>query len=312
MARAARNQLGALAFVLAFASAQATVSSEEAALWNTHTYGVFQSGAQAGKVVKFGSGASALPAYVAVPAGGKPEAAVVIFSDVYGWQLNNTRLFADRLAKAGYLAVLPDFFRGDVLADYVKKNPGDLMGWIKRQPNDRVVKDFDALVPEIKKTYPSVKKIAQYGFCWGGLFSALLSSGKGPKVDAAVAFHPSLLTPDVVAAITGPVSFQAADPSLDSQVNATFYQAIEKEFAKKRAKGIPAEIKAYKGQPHGFALRGNVTTSAKAASDAFDAGIAFLKKNLAAAPAGAAAAAAKPAAAAAKPAPAGAGAAAKP
>lgn len=32
--------------------------------------------------MKFGSGSAALPAYVAAPAGGKPDAAVVIFSDV--------------------------------------------------------------------------------------------------------------------------------------------------------------------------------------------------------------------------------------
>lgn len=80
------------------------------------------------------------------------------------------------------------------------------------------------------------------------------------------------------------------------------------EFASKRAKGIPAEIKSYPGQPHGFSLRGNVSTSAKAASDAFDAGIAFLKEHLAAAaPSGAA----KPAPAA-KAAPATAAAGAKP
>ena len=39
---------------------------------------------QAGKVVKLGSGAAAVDAYVAVPAGGKPEAAVVMFSDIFG------------------------------------------------------------------------------------------------------------------------------------------------------------------------------------------------------------------------------------
>ena len=33
-------------------------------------------------------------------------------ADVYGWDFNNTRLWADKLAKAGFITVLPDFFHG--------------------------------------------------------------------------------------------------------------------------------------------------------------------------------------------------------
>ncbi|GBF99533.1 alpha beta-hydrolase [Raphidocelis subcapitata] len=249
------------------------------AYWSSHGLGVVQSGLQAGKVIRFlGSGNASMEAYVSEPPGAKPGAAVVLFSDIYGFGLNNTRLWADRLAKAGgFLVVLPDFFRGDALTE-ATRNTSD--AWKLRHPKERVLKDFAALVPEIKKKWPSVERIGQQGFCWGGLYSVLLSGPQEPKVDAAVGFHASGLTPEAVAAVTGPLSLQAADPLLDLKaMNGSFYDSTAKVFAAKRAEGIPAEIKSHPDMPHGFALRGNAS-HAEAAAAAFDAGVAFLKRHI--------------------------------
>lgn len=81
---------------------------------------------QAGKAVKLGSGDAAVDAYLVLPPGvTKPEAAVVIFTDIYGWELNNTRLWADRLAKeGGFLVVVPDFFHNDSLTDLSRQDFG--------------------------------------------------------------------------------------------------------------------------------------------------------------------------------------------
>lgn len=259
--------------------AEARITAEEVALWNNHVFGVSQSGQQVGKVTELGSGKDAIDAYVAVPSGGKPTAAVILFTDIKGWEFNNTRLWADRLAKAGFLAVLPDFFRGDEVGN-------DTKAFISRQPKERVLKDFETVVAAVKKSYPSVKKIGQQGFCWGGYYTGILSTGKAPKVDAAVAFHASLLKPADIDAITGPVSFQQSDPTLDAQINTTFYNYIEKAFTAKRAKGGRAYITNYPGMPHGYALRGNLSDPAwaKASTTAFDEGVKFLKEYLLASP----------------------------
>lgn len=63
----------------------------------------------------------------------------------------------------------------------------------------------------------------------GGLYSFLLS-GNGttyPKVDAAVAFHPSGITAADVDAVASPISLQSADPKLDNNVK-DLYSYIEK------------------------------------------------------------------------------------
>ncbi|KAL8194195.1 UNVERIFIED_CONTAM: hypothetical protein K2H54_004016 [Gekko kuhli] len=40
------------------------------------------------------------------------EKAVIVIHDIYGWQLPNTRYIVDMLAANGYLAILPDFYKG--------------------------------------------------------------------------------------------------------------------------------------------------------------------------------------------------------
>ena len=72
------------------------------------TIGTVKAGVQTGQVKQIGG----LNAYVAGD-NASPTAAVILFSDIFGYTLNNSRLWADSLARdTGYLVVLPDFFRG--------------------------------------------------------------------------------------------------------------------------------------------------------------------------------------------------------
>ena len=89
------------------------------------TIGTVKTGVQTGQVKQIGG----LDAYVAGD-NGSPKAAVILFSDVFGWALNNTRLWADSLARdTGYLVVLPDFFRGQALAQDAPLSPDVVGPW---------------------------------------------------------------------------------------------------------------------------------------------------------------------------------------
>jgi hypothetical protein len=90
----------------------------------------------------------------------------------------------------------------------------------------------------------------------GGLFSALLVSGRAPSADAAVAFHPSLLTPAAIDAVKGPLLLQAADPKLDSQVNTTFYVHIDEVRPLQRSGRCGACGAAGMGSRQGRGTRG--------------------------------------------------------
>ncbi|KAI8471171.1 MAG: dienelactone hydrolase family-domain-containing protein [Monoraphidium minutum] len=278
----ARFAIAAAVMCMALSTAHGRITAAENAYWASHGLGIVQSGQQAGRVVTWFSGNQTMDGYVAAPPkGAKPTAAVIIFTDIYGFTLNNTRLWADRLAAAGgFLVIVPDFFRGDPVTEATRPMMAE---WRLRHPRERVLDDFEAIVAEVKRTNPAITKIFQQGFCWGGLYSGLLSGPTAPKVDAAVGFHTSGLTPEIIDAVAGPISLQQADPTLDNAVNVTFYDYINTTFAAKRAEGIHAYATYYPNMPHGFALRGNLSDPAwlKASTTAFNEGVAFLKKHVA-------------------------------
>lgn len=67
-----------------------------------------------------------LQSYVARPQG-EAKGVVVIITDIFGWELTNSRLMADFYAKeGGYLAYVPDFMNGMIaiylLSEFVNKS----------------------------------------------------------------------------------------------------------------------------------------------------------------------------------------------
>lgn len=227
-----------------------------------------------------------LPAYLAAPPAknatiAAPKSAIVLYSDIYGYRGNGTRLWADRLASLGYVAVVPDFFQGRSAA------PGPTQAedraFIIALPKSNVTRQAGSVISDIKKKYPSIRKVAAYGFCWGGRYAAVVAgSGAGPAAaDAAVSYHAALISPDEFAAINRPVLFvnAAGDPLF----NATIVAEAEKAAARNAKASPPVQVgfRTYEGVKHGFAVRAmpNDTVATAAAESAFQDGLAFLKKQ---------------------------------
>lgn len=246
--------------------------------------GYTHSGNVTGAEVKLGG----LNAYVAFPAlkhRGSSQtrlATVILIADIYGWKQASTRIWADKLAKKGFLVVLPDFFRGDPWTE-TRNREAEFAGWIAKFPEQQVLKDIAAVQKELKKGVRGYKagKFGAEGFCWGGLHSALVAGAK-PAVSAAIVYHGSRLDLDDIKAIKRPVYFLKADPELDANFPPALYSQTEAIFRAKRAQGIDARLKYYPGMRHGFTVRGdpNNATIVKAAEDAFNKGAEFLAKYL--------------------------------
>lgn len=228
----------------------------------------------AGSETTLGGG---MRAYLAAPKAPSPKSAIILYSDIFGWRGNGTRLWADRLAAQGFVTAVPDFFQGRSAA------PGPTQAedraFIIALPKANVTRDAGAVAKAIKQKYPSVTKIAAYGFCWGGRYAAVAAgTGAGPaRVDAAVAYHASLVSPDEFAAISRPILFVNA--AGDLLFNATAVAEAEKA-QRRNARGAVA-LKSYEGVRHGFAVRAmpNDTVATAAAESAFQDGLAFLKKQ---------------------------------
>lgn len=119
--------------------------------------------------------------YLAEPAAGSRAPGMVVIQE--WWGLNDQiKGVADRLAKAGYRALVPDLYRGKVAlaaneAEHLMTNLnfGDAAG-----------QDIRGAVQHLKSTGSA--KAGVTGFCMGGALT-ILSAVNVPEADAAVAWY---------------------------------------------------------------------------------------------------------------------------
>lgn len=208
--------------------------------------------APAGKMEDFGGG---VQAYVAQSADKKTDTAILYLSDIFGLPLVNNKLLADSFAKAGYLVVAPDLFKGDAI-------PVDKMGdasFNKTAWNAKhTVADVEAIIDTTIKTMKSkyaVKQLGAVGYCFGGKYVTRLLA-KGKPVDVGFTAHPSGVTKEELLAVDAPISIAYADndksnsPEQRDLVEETFYKS-----------GIFWESTMYSYVEHGFGIRVNMSDS---------------------------------------------------
>jgi len=238
-----------------------------------------------------------LPTYVASPKDGSKDKTVIFITDIFGYKLPNVRILADEYADQGLRVLIPDLFDGD----YVDHN---LLKAIAPQQSDPeptlvqkgvdgakvaaslgpwVAKHREAVSkPLIVKFVEAVKaeggKVGTVGFCWDGRYSILLVSDNDyPKLDAAVANHPSFLAvPDEVKAVSGPVLIQVGDS--DAMMPIDQVNTAKEIFAGKQN----AEVTVFPGAVHGFSVRGdqNEQKEKDHKTQSAEAAIKFLQKHL--------------------------------
>lgn len=119
--------------------------------------------------------------YLAEPAQGAKAPGIVVIQE--WWGLNNQiKGVADKLAKAGYRALVPDLFRGKVTLE--AKEAEHLM--TNLDFGDAAGQDVRGAVQHLKAT--GSPKVGVTGFCMGGALT-LLSAVNVPEVDAAAAWY---------------------------------------------------------------------------------------------------------------------------
>ncbi|KAK9836066.1 hypothetical protein WJX84_008958 [Apatococcus fuscideae] len=211
-----------------------------------------------------------------------PKGGVLVITDVFSWEAKNVRLFADRVAKAGYVAVCPDYFHGEVLTKerYTSKD-FSISEWICRYPQEQVMSESESVLADLKTSH-GIDNVGAIGFCWGGLYALKLNASSAVK--AAVLNHCSLLAynMEVLDQIAHPVLFQCSDN--DSQIPTELRHKIEEKLH-----ALPFNrsclLKFYPGQEHGWTMRGDDKDASVqwAAEEAFEAALFFFNTHLKAA-----------------------------
>ncbi|EEF45406.1 endo-1,3;1,4-beta-D-glucanase [Ricinus communis] len=196
----------------------------------------------AGTVQEFGG----LKIYVTGPP--HSTLAIILISDIFGFEAPNLRKLADKVAAAGFFVLVPDFFYGDPVD---LNNPEfDRESWRKVHNADKGYEDAKQVIAALK--CKGVSSISAAGFCWGGRVVVKLASSDDIK--AAVVLHPGRLTVDDINEVKVPIAFLGAE----------FDHASPPEQLKQFGEVLSAKsefdsfVKIFPGVSHGWSVRYNV------------------------------------------------------
>ena len=137
--------------------------------------------------------ASGLPGYLALPAGAGPHPGVLLFMEAFG--LNGyVRSECDRLARLGYAALAPDFYRGDVFS-YANFTP--VAQKIQSIGDAGFVADIRAALAFLDaRADVRHDGYGVVGFCMGGRLAFLTAAEFGDAIVAAASFYGGGIAPD--------------------------------------------------------------------------------------------------------------------
>ena len=219
--------------------------------------------------------------YRAKPATGSAFPVVIVCQEIFGIHeyIKDT---CRRLAKAGYLAVAPDYYfrQGD------PSKAADVPGAVaiaNKKPDVELLADLDATARWATTTDGgNPQKLAITGFCRGGRTTWMYSSHSANVKAAAAWYGPVVgqandLTPkfpiDMAASMKAPVLglYGAADTGIP-------VETVQRMEAALKAAGKTVEIVIYPDAPHGFHADYRPSYRADPAKDGWNRMLAWFKK----------------------------------
>jgi carboxymethylenebutenolidase len=138
-----------------------------------------------GETVEFASNGNNASGYLVRPNGGSGPGVIVIQE---WWGVDDSlKSAADRLADAGFVALVPDLYHGEVAGHDEMDKAAHLMSSL---PADRAARDMSGAV-DFLSLHESVsgEGIGVVGFCMGGMLTWILATNRSDTVKAAVAFY---------------------------------------------------------------------------------------------------------------------------
>jgi len=229
-------------------------------------------GGRAGREIEFASNGDRARGYLALPER-KSGPGVLVLQEWWGL-VDHIRDVCDRFARAGFVALAPDLYRGATASD--PDAAGRLMMALELP---RAARDLEGAVAALLgQTATAGGSVGVVGFCMGGQL-ALLAGTKSRRIGAVIdcyGIHPNvtLALADLAAPVLG--IFAERDTFVPPA-------AVRKLEADLRAAGKRADFTIFPGVDHAFLndTRPDVYAAA-AAERAWGMMISFLRAELAA------------------------------
>ena len=227
------------------------------------------------ETVEFKSNGHNASGYLAKPASGSGPGVLVI-QEWLGLDAS-IKSMADRLAAAGFVALAPDLYHGELAAHDEMDKAAHLMNSL---PADRAGRDMSGAVDYLA-SHPAVTShgIGVVGFCMGGMLSFLIAANRGDKVKALVPFYgfPQGDAEPDWSKLTAAVSGHMAEN--DSFFPPAAAHALEKKL---RGMGKDVTLTVHPGTGHAFMGPHNAlgTLNETLAAKIWPEAVGFLKNTL--------------------------------
>ena len=228
-----------------------------------------------GETVEFPSNGTTASGYLARPSPGSGPGVLVLQE---WWGLNpQIKRVCDRLAEAGFTALAPDLYHGELAGHQEMDKANKLMSEL---PPERAARDMGAAVDFLSgHEAASGEKVGVVGFCMGGMLTLLVAAQQGDKIGAAVPYYGAPIggnEPDW-SNLTAKVEGHMAG-------NDTFFppDAVRALESKLNDAGKEVRFHFYAGAGHAFANEEDALGSynREAAEEAWDRTVAFFRANL--------------------------------
>jgi carboxymethylenebutenolidase len=227
------------------------------------------------ETVEFRSNGSTASGYLVKPASGSGPG-VLVMQEWWGLD-SGIKEMADRFAAAGFVALVPDLYHGELAQHDEMDKAAHLM---HAMPAERAGKDMSGAVDYLA-SHPSVTSdgIGVVGFCMGGMLSLLIATNRPDRIKAAVPFYgfPQGDAEPDWSKLTAAVSGHMAEHD-------TFFapEAARDLEAKLRAMGKDVTFTVYPGSGHAFMGPHNAlgTYDAELAATVWPKAVSFLRSAL--------------------------------
>ena len=224
-----------------------------------------------GEWVSIRRGADSIRAYVAYPERRTKAPAVIVIHEIFGltpWEPT----VADRLAKAGYVAVVPDLLSSRY--GITPADPDSGRKLIGQLEPDRITADLDAVYAYLNGL-PAVERdeIGTIGFCWGGGQSFRYATNN-PRLQAAIVCYGPAPDSAALARIQAPVLGIYGED--DARINAALPE-VQRQLT---AMGKAFTATTYPATGHGFLKPGRQGSDGPAVEKAWADIVGFYGKHL--------------------------------
>jgi carboxymethylenebutenolidase len=222
-------------------------------------------------MIQFAANGGDAPGYLVRPEGDGPFPGIVVIQEWWGLD-DHIKDVAERFAAAGYVALAPDLYRGEVAAE-----PDDARRLAMELELDQALVDIQGAVnylisqPDVEPEQAGV-----IGFCMGGRLTMMMSY-RGENVGAAIVFYGGGVQPsdEELRAISAPLLgiYGEADEGIP-------VDRIHEWDTKLDEFGKTHEIHIYPDAPHAFFNDERPSYRATASADAWDRTLAWLNTYL--------------------------------